>query len=249
MELKDKTVIITGSTGGLGWRVCLAMAAEGAKVCMVYNNSKDKAEANLAYMKSKGHEAIAIKADITNESGIDEMIETTFKTFGRADGLVLDAAYNTWIPFNDLEKLDAKTWNYMMNFNLTAPYLAVRRVAPIMKKQGSGRIVMVTSIGGLYPAASSIAYAVSKAALIHLTKCLSVALAPEIIVNNVAPGLMEGTRMTDNLAPEYAQLSRDSAVLKRAADKDDVASTIVLLTKTESITGQTIVVDAGKVFH
>ena len=97
--------------------------------------------------------------------------------------------------------------------------------------------------------ASSIAYAVSKAALIHLSKCLAVSLAPDILVNDVAPGLMEGTQMTNNLSPEYTQQSRDSVLLKRAADKDDVADAILTFIKTDSITGQTLVVDAGKVFH
>jgi 3-oxoacyl-[acyl-carrier protein] reductase len=177
------------------------------------------------------------------------MLAAATETFGGLDILILDAAYNKWIPFPDLQTLDAENWNYIMNFNLTAPYLAARSAAPLMKKRGGGRIVTITSIGGLQPQASSIAYAVSKAALIHLSKCLAVALAPEILVNNVAPGLMDGTLMTDNLSPEYAQKSRDSALLKKAAGKDDVAAAVTLMCKTDSITGQTLVVDAGKYFH
>ncbi len=216
---------------------------------MVYAKSKDKAEENVKKLSELGAESIAVQADITTEAGIDAMFTAAEKSFGGVDILVLDAAYNEWIDFKDLESLDADKWNYIMNFNLTSPYLAARKAAPMMKKRGGGRIVTISSIGGLYPMASSIAYAVSKAALIHLSKCLAMSLAPDILVNDVAPGLMEGTRMTNNLAPEYTQASRDSVLLKRAADKDDVADAVLTFIKTDSITGQTLVVDAGKVFH
>jgi 3-oxoacyl-[acyl-carrier protein] reductase len=118
-----------------------------------------------------------------------------------------------------------------------------------MKRQGRGRIVNIGSIAGLHPIGSSIAYAVSKAALTHLTRCLAVALAPDVLVNCVAPGFMEGTRMSENLAPEYQQKARQGSLLQRAADKDDVAATVVEFCRTDSITGQTLVIDAGRVFH
>jgi len=249
MDLRDKVALVTGSTGGLGWRICSALAKEGMKLAMVYYSSEEKAKKNLSFLREEKHEATIIRADITEERGIETMVEETLKTFGRIDCLVLDAAYNVWIPFHDLKTLDSQTWNYLLNYNLTSPYLTVRKIAPLMKQQGSGRIVLVTSIAGLSPTGSSIAYAVSKAALIHLTKCLAVALAPEILVNNVAPGLMEGTRMTENLAPDYVEQVKQTSALKRAANKDDVADAVTLLVKTDSITGQTLVIDSGRVFH
>ncbi|GAB4364930.1 MAG: SDR family oxidoreductase [Spirochaetales bacterium] len=249
MELKQKVALVTGSTGGLGWRICRALAEEGMRLAMVYHQSEEKAKANLSSLREAGHEAMIIQADITGEQGIDTMVEQTLHQYGRIDCLILDAAYNVWIPFRDLEKLDGQTWNHILNYNLTSPYLAVRKVAPLMKQQGEGRIVLVSSISGLAPTGSSIAYAVSKAALIHLTKCLAVALAPGVLVNNVAPGLMEGTKMTDNLAPDYVEEVKKACALKRAADKDDVADAVTLLVRTDSITGQTLVIDAGRVFH
>ncbi|MBI3964036.1 MAG: SDR family oxidoreductase, partial [Chloroflexi bacterium] len=105
------------------------------------------------------------------------------------------------------------------------------------------------SVAGLHPVGSSIAYAVSKAALIHMTRCLAVALAPEVLVNCVAPGLMEGTRMTANLDPAYAEAGRRNAALGRAADKDDVAEQVITFVRTESTTGQTVAIDAGRVYH
>jgi 3-oxoacyl-[acyl-carrier protein] reductase len=118
-----------------------------------------------------------------------------------------------------------------------------------MKETGGGRIINIASGSGLYPSGASIAYCVSKAALIHLTRCLAVALAPEILVNCVAPGFMEGTRATAGLPEERKQAVVKGALLKRAVDKDDIARTVVDFCRTESLTGQTLVVDAGRVFH
>lgn len=249
MEIKGTAAIVTGGTGGLGRRICFALAKAGANVAVVYLKSRAEAEGLAEELSALGPRAVAIQADVTTQEGIDGMLERTLKELGRIDSLVLDAAYNQWIPFKDLETLNAAVWNKIIGYNLTSPFLAMRAVAPIMKRQGQGRIVSITSVAGLSPTGSSMAYAVSKGALIHLTHCMAVALAPEILVNNVAPGLMEGTRMTDNLAPEYREASRQGAVLKRAADKDDVADAVLTFIRTDSITGQTLVVDAGKVFH
>ena len=249
MDLKDRVAIITGGTGGLGWRICRSLADAGMKIALVYVNSQQKAEQYVAELQQDGASAMAVRADVTTEDGIAAGIEQVKRGFGAIDVLVLNAAFNTWIPFQDLDALDAEKWNYILNFNLTAPFLAMRAIGADMKRSGQGRIITISSMVGLQPGGSSIAYSVSKAGLIHLTRCMAVALAPQVLVNSVAPGLMEGTRMTDNLAPEFAEKARESALLKRAADKDDVANAVLTLVRTDSITGQTLVVDAGIVFH
>ena len=121
--------------------------------------------------------------------------------------------------------------------------------APALKASGAGRIVNISSVAGLGPTGSSIAYAVSKAGLIHLTRCMAVALAPETLVNCVAPGLLEGTRATANLRPEQIERSAASSLLQKAADKDDCADMVVTMCRTDTMTGQTIVIDAGRIFH
>ena len=107
----------------------------------------------------------------------------------------------------------------------------------------------IASIAGLSPSGSSIAYAVSKAGLIHLTRCMAVGLAPTILVNCIAPGYLEGTRATTNLDPAYQEQARMGALLRRAADKDDIAEQVVTFCRTDSITGQTLAIDAGRFFH
>jgi 3-oxoacyl-[acyl-carrier protein] reductase len=133
--------------------------------------------------------------------------------------------------------------------NLTGPMRLTKAVAPLMKAQGAGRIVNIASVAGITPTGSSIAYAVSKAGLIHLTKCMAVALAPEVLVNCVAPGLLEGTRATANLRPEQVERAAATALLKKPADKEDCAEMVVAMCRTETMTGQTVVIDAGRVFH
>src|SRR6202035_1716574 len=136
-----------------------------------------------------------------------------------------------------------------MATNLTGPMLLTRAVAPVMKAQGRGRIVNIASVAGLDPTGSSIAYAVSKAGLIHLTRCMAVALAREPLVNCVAPGLLDGTRATANLRSEQIQNSSASSLLKKPADKDDCADMVVTMCRTETMTGQTVVIDSGRYFH
>ena len=249
MELRDRVAVVTGGTGGLGWRICRSLAGAGMKIALVYVSSQQKAEQYVAELKRDGASALAVRADVTGEDGVEAIIEQVEGGFGAIDVLVLNAAFNTMIAFEDLDSLDAEKWNYILNFNLSAPFLAMRRIGAAMKRRGQGRIITISSVAGLQPSGSSIAYSVSKAGLIQLTRCMAVALAPQVLVNSVAPGLMEGTRMTDNLSPEFAEKARVSALLKRAADKDDVADAVLTLVRTESITGQTLVVDSGKVFH
>ena len=140
-------------------------------------------------------------------------------------------------------------WSKILDVNLTGPMLMCKSVAPIMERQGGGRIVNIASIAGLYPGGSSIAYAVSKAGLIHLSNCMAVALAPHTLVNCVAPGLLEGTRATENLPPEMIQASANAALLKTPADKDDCAHQVVTFCQSDTTTGQTIVIDSGRYFH
>jgi len=125
----------------------------------------------------------------------------------------------------------------------------IKAAAPALKAGGKGRIVNIASVAGLGPTGSSIAYAVSKAGLIHLTRCMAVALAPEVLVNCVAPGLLEGTRATSNLRAEQIERSASTSLLKKPADKDDCAGMVVTMCRTDTMTGQTIAIDAGRYFH
>lgn len=249
MELTNRVAIVTGGTGGLGGCICRAFVEQGADVALVYQSSTELANRRAEELSALGRRVVPIQADVATTEGIAAMVQATLDAFGRIDVLVNNAAVNRWIPFKDLDTLTEEVWNWMLTTNLTGPFLASKAVAPIMQRQAGGRIINIGSVAGLHPGGSSIAYAVSKAGLTHLTRCLAVALAPHVLVNCVAPGLMEGTRMTNNLDPAYAQNARDTVLLRRAAAKEDVADQVVAFARTDSTTGQTVVIDAGRVFH
>jgi 3-oxoacyl-[acyl-carrier protein] reductase len=250
MDLKGAVALVTGGNGGLGQQICHALAKEGAHIAVMYAKSSDQA-ADVARTLRTRHQvqAAAFACDITDQVAVGRLVEEVGKRFGRIDILVNDAAYNKSIPFSDLDSLSQELWDTIMAVNLTGPMRLIKAVAPLMKAQGRGRIVNIASVAGLAPTGSSIAYAVSKAGLIHLTRCMAVALAPETLVNCVAPGLLEGTRATANLRPEQIERSAAGALLKKAADKDDCADMVVTMCRTETMTGQTAVIDAGRLFH
>jgi 3-oxoacyl-[acyl-carrier protein] reductase len=250
MDLKGAVALVTGGNGGLGQRICHALAEEGAHIAVMYAKSREQAEGVASELKQRYQvNAHAFGCDITDGAAVGRLVGEVTKTFGRLDILINDAAYNLSIPFGDLDSLSMEVWDRIMAVNLTGPMRLTKAVAPVMKAQGRGRIVNISSVAGLSPTGSSIAYAVSKAGLIHLTKCMAVALAPETLVNCVAPGLLEGTRATANLKSEQIERSASSSLLKKAADKDDCADMVVTMCRTETMTGQTVVIDAGRIFH
>jgi 3-oxoacyl-[acyl-carrier protein] reductase len=250
MELRGAVALVTGGNGGLGQRICHALAREGAHVAVMYAQSRDQAESVARELATSYQiNAAAFACDITDGAAVQKLVGDVTKRLGRIDILVNDAAYNKSIAFSDLDSLTQDVWDKIMAVNLTGPMRLIKAVAPVMKAQGRGRIVNIASVAGFGPTGSSIAYAVSKAGLIHLTRCMAVALAPETLVNCVAPGLLEGTRATANLLPDVVVRNAASSLLKKPADKDDCADMVVTMCRTETMTGQTIVIDSGRFFH
>jgi 3-oxoacyl-[acyl-carrier protein] reductase len=249
VDLEDRVALVAGGTGVLGIAIARALARAGADVGITYLERRDAARETCAAVEALGRRAFSVALDQTDAGAIPGAIEAAARHFGRLDALVNNAAWNIAIPFPDLETLDAATWDRLFSTNLRGPYLLCRAAAPRLKAGGSGRIVNIASVAGLNPGGSSIAYATSKAGLIHLTRCLAVALAPEVTVNCVAPGLMEGTRMTSRLRPETAEGARQRAALKRAASVEDVADQVVTFCRSDSVTGQVLNIDAGVFFH
>ena len=250
MDLKGAVAIVTGGNGGLGQRICHALAKEGVHLAVMYAASRNQAE-NVARDLASSYQinAAAFQCDITDQAQVDKLVADVAQRFGRIDILVNDAAFNKSVPFPDLDALTVELWEKIMAVNLTGPMRLMKAVAPIMKQQGHGRIVNISSVAGLGPTGSSIAYAVSKAGLIHLTRCMAVSLAPEVLVNCVAPGLLEGTRATANLRAEQIERAAGTSLLRKAADKDDCADMTVTMCRTETMTGQTVVIDSGRLFH
>ena len=250
MELRGRVALVTGGNGGLGQRICHALAREGVEIAVVYAQSRDAAD-GVARELAQRHQvkAAAFQCDVTDGGAVEALIGRATGFFGRIDILVNDAAYNKAIPFAELDNLTLDAWGKIIDVNLTGPLRLIKAVAAQMKAQRRGRIVNIASVAGLGPTGSSIAYAVSKAGLIQLTRCTAVALAPETLVNCVAPGLLDGTRATANLRPEQIERSAAGSLLRKAADKDDCADMVVAMCRSETMTGQTVVIDSGRLFH
>ena len=161
------------------------------------------------------------------------------------DLLIHNAGTTRFVAFPDIDKISPDDWDEIFAVNTRSAFFMAQAAAPLMRQHGGGQIITTSSIAGIDPLGSSIPYACSKAALIHLTQCLSVALAPDIRVNSVAPGLLI-TRWVAGFSEERIEQMQSSALLGRAAHVADTAAAYVMLAKNESITGQTIVVDAGQ---
>jgi 3-oxoacyl-[acyl-carrier protein] reductase len=245
MELQSKVAFVTGGSGDIGTGIAIALAQAGADVAVSYVGHREGAERTAAAVEAAGCRSLIVQLDQRDPASIDASIDPVVKGLGRVDILVNNAGWNIGIPFADLDTLTADIWNRVHETNLRGPYLLSRAFAPHLRAHGAGRIVNIASVGGMRPSSSSIAYSASKAGLIHLTKCLAVALAPTITVNCVAPGLVEGTRIASRLPQAVADGARRQAVLGRTGAIDDIARQVVTFCQADSVTGQTMVVDGG----
>jgi 3-oxoacyl-[acyl-carrier protein] reductase len=221
------------------------LAEAGADVAVSYIGYQEGAAATIEAVRGAGRHGLAVQLDQRDPGSIDASVNTVMGEFGRVDILVNNAAWNIGIPFPDLDALTPDIWDRVLETNLRGPYLLSRAFAKHLGEHGAGRIVNIASAGGIYPGSSSIAYSSSKAGLIHLTRCLAVALAPDVTVNCIAPGLVEGTRMAKRLPEEVAKGVRDQVLLSRVGSAEDIAQQVVMFCRSESITGQLMVIDGG----
>jgi len=249
MDLRGRGALVTGGSGDLGAAACAALARAGCDVAVGYVGNRDGALKTQRLVEGLGRRACAIQLDQADAAAIDGAVARAATELGRLDVLVNNAAWNIGIPFPELDALTVEIWDRIFDTNVRGPFQLARAAAAHMKKAGAGRIVNVASVAGLKPDGSSIAYASSKAALIHLTRCLAVALAPAITVNCVAPGLIEGTRMAQRLPEAVSERARQQAVLGRTSGLGDIAEQIVTFCRADSVTGQVLVLDGGAFFH
>jgi len=236
---------VTGGSGDIGTAIAKALAASGADVVISYAGDARRAEATVSAVQQLGRKSAAVQLDQRDQNSIKSCVAEVTGAFGRVDILVNNAAWNIGIPFRQLDDLTADIWDRLLETNLRGPFLLSQAFATELRRHKRGRIVNIASIAGITPAGSSIGYACSKAALIHLTHCLAVALGPDVSVNCVAPGLVEGTRMADRVPEELKKGARAQTVLGKTGSADDIAQQVVTFCRADSVTGQTVVVDGG----
>ncbi len=249
MDVSGKVAIVTGSATGVGRATALQLADRGCGVVVNYTRSEAEAQQTLADVKARGVPALLAQCDVSDDAAVRAMVQRAADELGGVDVLVNNAGTTTFVNHADLDGLSEDVWDRTLAVNLKGPFFCSRAVAPFMKARGAGAIVNVSSIAGVTGGGSSIAYSASKAGVISLTKNLSRVLGPEVRVNCVAPGFIEGRWLQAGLGENYDNVRRrteEGTVLKRITTPDDVAQVILsLICGADLVSGQTVVIDAG----
>ncbi|HTR48311.1 MAG TPA: 3-oxoacyl-ACP reductase family protein [Verrucomicrobiae bacterium] len=235
--LEGQFALVTGAAKRIGRSIALRLAQDGAAVAVNYATSKTEADALVTEIELGGGRAFAIRADVSKRADVTKMVAAVEKEFGRIDILVNNAGVFFPAKFEDLTD---EQWDRILDANLRSQFLCSQAVAPIMKRQGRGRIINLSSLGGLLPWPSFTHYCVSKAGSIMLTRCLARALAPEVLVNSVAPGTIQFS----GEPPDEEYIRR--VPLHRTGTGDDIAGAVAYLATADFVTGQVIAVDGGR---
>jgi len=238
-EFSGKVALVTGSSSGIGEAIARRLSALGAAVVI---NSAKSVEAGERIAAELGRDAIYVQADISDKSAGEHLLAATVERFGRLDILVNNAGWTTAIPHHDLAALTDEIFARTFEVNVTGTWLLTKAAMPHLMKSDDGNVVNITSIAGVRPVGSSIAYSMAKAALNQMTRLLAKSCGP-VRVNAVAPGLVETPWTRDWQAQHEAVRGR--APLKRSATPDDCVEAALGLLRNRYATGHIFVVDGG----
>jgi 3-oxoacyl-[acyl-carrier protein] reductase len=240
--------LVTGASSGIGRAAAVALAQAGFDVAINYSRNEQAARESANLAQGKGAKTLLFQCDVSDDSSVRKMLAAVEREFGRLDALVNNAGITTNVKPNDFDAMTAEEWDRVFAVNVRGVFQVTRAAVPLLKA-ARGSIVNTASIVGLRPGPQPLPYAASKAAVVSLTKLLALNLAPEIRVNAVAPGWIEGEWMERMLKDKYEELfarRAKSTPLRRCATPDDVAEVIVnLLTSNRFVNGEIVVVDGG----
>ena len=244
MRFKNKTILVTGSSRGIGRATAIAFAQDGANVAVNYIKNKTAADEVVTEIKKLGRDAITIQADVANEEDVKRMIGEVIKHFGGIDVLVNNAGIVFDTPI--LEKT-VEQWERTLRVNLIGTFLCIKHAVPHMKNRPGASILNISSTNGIDSLSPESAdYDTSKAGVISLTKNFSQSLAPSIRVNSIAPGWID-TEINKDLPKEFIESETQKIALKRWGRPDEIAKAVLFLCSEDAgfITGSTLVVDGG----
>jgi 3-oxoacyl-[acyl-carrier protein] reductase len=243
-----KAALVTGAATGIGAAAVAALARAGFDVALNYSASEAAARETAARAEKLGARTLLVRCDVSNEAGVRAMLKNVERAFGRLDVLVNNAGTTAaWKP-KDLDTLSLEEWDRVFAVNVRGLFQVTRAAVPLLR-QSKGCVVNTASIVGLRPGPQPLPYAASKAAVVNLTKTLAWNLGPDIRVNAVAPGWMEGDWMKRMLKDKYDDLMEKRAKatpLRRVVTAGDVAETMMsLIQANRFVTGEVIVIDGG----
>ena len=238
-ELDGRVAIVTGSSSGIGAAVARKLSELG---CRIVVNSSSSVAAGRAVAESLPSEALYVQADISDQAQGRALVERTVDRFGRLDVLVNNAGWTRIVEHSDLDALTDEILRRTFEVNVFGTWWLTRAAMPYLRRSPEPNVVMTTSVAGLRPVGSSIAYAMSKAALNHLTALLAKSCGP-VRVNAVAPGLID-TPLSADLTEQHAAVAA-TAPLRRSGRPEDCAEAVIGLLRNTYVTGHVVVVDGG----
>ena len=238
-ELEGTVAIVTGSSSGIGERTAQRLSELGAKVVV---NSASSVEAGRAVAEALPGESLYVQADISDKAQGQRLLDETVARFGRLDLLVNNAGWTTLVPHGDLDALTDEIFMKTFEVNVFGTWWLTKAAMPLLRASSDGHVVNITSIAGVRPVGSSIAYSMTKAALNQMTRLLAKSHGP-VRVNAVAPGLV-ATPWTKDWDTQHAGVAA-VAPLKRSATSDDCAEAVLALVRNKYVTGEVFVVDGG----
>jgi 3-oxoacyl-[acyl-carrier protein] reductase len=248
MTTTRRAALVTGASSGIGRAAAVALAEAGFDVTINYSGNADGAKQTAALAEALGARTLIVRCDVSDDSGVRAMLAEHQAAFGRLDALVNNAGTTTTVGPKDFDALTAEEWDRVFAVNVRGVFQVTRAAAPMLREV-KGSVVNTASIVGLRPGPQPLPYAASKASVVSLTKLLALNLGPEIRVNAVAPGWMEGEWMERMLGERYDDLMGRRAKLtplKRVVTADDVGETILnLLVSNTMVTGEVVVIDGG----
>jgi 3-oxoacyl-[acyl-carrier protein] reductase len=243
-----RAALVTGAASGIGRAAALALASAGYDVAINYSRSDAAAKAVSDEVKKSGAKALLLRCDVSDEPGVRAMLKSVEDQFGRLDVLINNAGTTAAWKAKDLESLSLEDWDRVFAVNVRGLFQVTRAAVPLLRAS-KGCVVNTASIVGLRPGPQPLPYAASKAAVVNLTKTLAYNLGPDVRVNAVAPGWMEGDWMQRMLKDKYEDLMGKRAKatpLKRCVTAEDVAETMMsLVLSNRFVTGEIIVIDGG----
>ena len=237
-SLNGRVAVVTGSARRIGRAVAMCLAEEGADIVIHYRSSAQDAQSTVAEIEKLGRRSHAISADLNRVADIKRLFDEAAKQFGRLDILVNSAG--NFLP-SSIVSTTEEVWDASLDSNLRAPFFCAQAAAPLLRRT-RGTIINFADVGGLLGWPGYLAYSVSKAGVIMLTRVLAKELAPEVRVNAIAPGTI--TMPGDPPAWEQDFVKR--APLRRSGSPSDIADAVLFLVRSEFITGQVLVVDGGR---
>ena len=244
-----KVAIVTGSGTGVGAASALALAARGYDLLINYSRSEAEAEASAAACRDAGADALVLRGDVGDDAACRAMVQAGVDRWGRVDALVNNAGITSFAGAANWDAVDAETFQKVVGVNALGTFQMIRACAPHLK-QARGSIVNVSSIAGALGIGSSVAYIASKGAVNAMTLYFARAMAPEVRVNAVCPGLITTRWFVDGIGAEGFEklktMYEGNAPLGRASTAEDVASAVLwLIESARTVTGELLLLDSG----